>query len=184
MLQLVQSPSQRVQRLIKMNCKDGRVIDDDNDEDNAIAANDHKSKSDDKRRSKDDNDSSLSMSKDDDDHSVEASESKQIKAREISSSIISSESSNGRDGRDVSKVRKVVNRDGGVLIAASSYSSSQDRDRDQDDEDNDDIVDDGPEEAVDSDWGKIAMLRRHSEIFTTQLNFRVDIINMQCIVYQ
>lgn len=149
MLQLVQSPSQRIQRLIEKNCnKDGSKVSrtpDDNKHNAVISTTLNKDKSN-IRNEEDDEDQEGGKKSDELRKQLDGADQKRSESRldEISS-VVSVTSSDGRDGGDVARVRKVVDRDGNLILASTSYSSSstsqnQDEEFDEDSDKSDDYI--------------------------------------------
>lgn len=142
MLQLVQSPSKRVQRLIKTNCaSDGESID--------MTAPTSKANGDKKKRvpqqgQKSDNEEDNDDADDDNGRNQDDSESPLTRGARSSSSVVSSSKSSEGDGPIVTRVDKFTNR-GGSLIAASASSYTSKRAH-TDNEDLDDDVDGSPED--------------------------------------
>lgn len=147
MLQLVQSPSKRVQRLIRTNCaSDGETT--------SITAQSNKATGETKKRvpqqgrkldigdEEEDNDDA-NQSRNQDDPGTPLTRG----ARSSSSTVVSSSKSSDGDGPTVTRVDKFTNRDGSLFAAsASSYTSKRAQ---ADNEELDDDVDDGHEDEED-----------------------------------
>lgn len=138
MLQLIQSPSQRVQRLIEKNCN--------REQDNGFSGNQEQSAPVlglSKRRSPDvlgedasevnarrsrlvEDEEALEERSHVGDRERDTSESR---IKEVSAAVRSDSPDNRRD-RDAPRVRQVVDRDGNVVAIASAYSSTSQDDQD------------------------------------------------------
>lgn len=141
MLQLVQSPSQRIQRLIRRHCldKNGKKYRDNKEH---VASSNYEPVTGDRKQA-----SSNKL-----DQETATSESR---VDEVSS-IVSSRSSSSSEGPNAISVEKILDRDNGVLVASSSYSSSKarnDGDRGRDEVSLDDDGDDDDDVVVDDDGG-------------------------------